>query len=309
MPTRHFLTLRDLLPEELASLVDRAIALKRDPKSGREIMRNKTLALIFDKSSTRTRVSFETAVTQLGGNTIFLPPGDSQLGRGEPVEDTARVLSSMVDVVVIRTAAHDMVETFARFSTVPVINGLTDCFHPCQLLADVQTYVEMRGTISGTKVAWVGDGNNVCQSWMNAACLFDFELNVATPKDYRPDDSVTALCESNVRIIEDPRAAAAAADILVTDTWASMGHEKEKQKRSEAFKSYQVDTEMMRLASDDVLFMHCLPAYRGCEVTAEVIDGPRSVVWRQAENRLYAQKALLEFLLGPAAGRSQQARS
>lgn len=298
MSVRHFLTLRDLNREELTAVVDRAIELKRSQGRGvSAIMRNKTLALIFNKSSTRTRVSFEAAVAQLGGSTIFLAPGDSQLGRGEPVEDTARVLSSMVDVVVIRTGPHDMVETFARYSAVPVINGLTDSFHPCQLLADVQAYVETCGDIAGRKVAWVGDGNNVCQSWMNAACLFDFELRVATPKAYRPGQALIASSQANVSITESPQAAVEGVDIVVTDAWVSMGQEQEKKVRATAFSAYQVDAALMNLAADGALFMHCLPAYRGCEVTADVIDGSQSIVWQQAENRLYAQKALLEFLL------------
>lgn len=299
MPTRHLLTLRDLSSDELLGIIDRAIEIKGEgqARDGGGIMRNKTLAMIFDKSSTRTRVSFEAAVTQLGGNTIFLAPADSQLGRGEPVEDTARVLSRMVDAVVIRTGAHEMVETFARYSSVPVINGLTDSFHPCQLLADMQTYVELHTSISGKKVAWVGDGNNVCQSWMNAACLLDFELRVATPLGYRPDDALAANCQAQVRVVDDPRVAVNSADVVVTDTWASMGQECEKEERARAFAAYQVDQDLMNLASEGAVFMHCLPAYRGCEVTAEVIDGPQSVVWQQAENRLHAQKALLEFLL------------
>ena len=300
MSTRHFLSLRDLTPEELGNTIQRAIELKAMQKRGElhEPLRNKMLALVFDKSSTRTRVSFETGMTQLGGNSMFLSPRDTQLGRGEPVEDTARVLSRMVDVIVIRTHSHQMVETFAAYSQVPVINALTDLLHPCQLLADIQTFVEHRGDIRGRIVSWIGDGNNVCHSWMNAASLLDFRLNIATPEGYRPDESMIEKCRDNIELFTDPGRAVQDADVVVTDTWASMGQEEEKKEREKAFAGFMVDADLMKKANGEALFMHCLPAYRGSEVAADVIDGPQSVVWDEAENRLHAQKALLEFLLG-----------
>lgn len=299
MNIRHFLTLMDLGPDELDRLVDRAIALKAGQRLGEsyEPLRNRSLAMIFDKSSTRTRISFEVAMTQFGGNAMFLSPGSTQLGRGEPIEDTARVMSRMVDAVVIRTSSHEMVERFAEHATIPVINGLTDAFHPCQLLADIQTYRETRGDISGRRVAWVGDGNNMCHSWMNAARQFGFELAVATPPAYGPDSALLQARGDVVEVAADAGAAAEGADIVVTDTWASMGQENEMAERRQAFAGFCVDAPLMARAKPDAVFMHCLPAYRGHEVTAEVLEGPQSVVWDQAENRLHAQKALLEFLL------------
>lgn len=299
--TRHFQTLADLSAQELHGIIDRAIELKRMLQAGEfyEPMRNKSLAMVFEKSSTRTRVSFETAVTHFGGNAIFLNPHDSHLGRGEPIEDTARVLSGMVSGIVLRTVSHATIETFARYATVPVINGLSDRFHPCQLLADILTYVEHRGTISGKKVAWIGDGNNVCHSWINAAKSFGFQLAIATPRGYEPEDD---LCDTNndcVSLSNDVSEAAANSDIVATDTWASMGQEQEKVDREKAFQNFQVDAELMARAKTDAVFMHCLPAYRGYEVSADVIDGPQSIVWDQAANRLHAQKALIEFLLVP----------
>ena len=296
---KHFLSLRDLTADEIRNVVTRAIELKALQKSGtlHESLRNKMLALVFDKSSTRTRVSFETGMTQLGGNSMFLSPRDTQLGRGEPIEDTARVMSRMVDVVVIRTHSHKMVETFAAHSQVPVINALTDLYHPCQLLADIQTYIEHRGEIKGRTVAWVGDGNNVCHSWMNAADILGFKLNIATPDGYQPDQDLVDKCGDSVELFTRPDQAVVEVDIVVTDTWASMGQEEEKKIREQAFAGFMVDTKMMRLAKKEALFMHCLPAYRGSEVSAEVIDGTQSVVWDEAENRLHAQKALLEHLL------------
>jgi len=296
---KHFLSLRDLTADEIRNVVARAIELKALQKSGtlHESLRNKMLALVFDKSSTRTRVSFETGMTQLGGNSMFLSPRDTQLGRGEPIEDTARVMSRMVDVVVIRTHSHQMVETFAAHSQVPVINALTDLYHPCQLLADIQTYIEHRGEIKGRTVAWVGDGNNVCHSWMNAADILGFKLNIATPDGYQPDQDLVDKCGDSVELFTRPDQAVVEVDIVVTDTWASMGQEEEKKIREQAFAGFMVDTKMMRLAKKEALFMHCLPAYRGSEVSAEVIDGTQSVVWDEAENRLHAQKALLEHLL------------
>lgn len=299
MSVRHFLSLLDLTSVELEELILRAIAIKAEFKAGQsyEPMRNKTLAMIFDKSSTRTRLSFEAAMTQFGGNAIYLAPGTTQLGRGEIVEDTARVMSRIVDAVVIRTGDHEMVKTFAGYSQVPVINGLTDRYHPCQLLADVQTYHEHRGDIKHRRVAWIGDGNNMCHSWINAALRFDFQLSIATPSAYKPDQGIVARAQNKITWSDDPTKIIQGVDLVVTDTWASMGQEDEKEKRSRDFKGFMVDQHMMSMAAKDALFMHCLPAYRGYEVHEEVIDGNQSVVWDQAENRLHAQKALLEFLL------------
>ena len=295
---RHFLTLKDLSPAELGQLIARATELKKMHKAGEiyQPLKNKVLAMIFEKSSTRTRVSFESAMVQFGGGSIFLSPDDPQLGRGEPIEDSARVISSMVDAVMIRTFEHSKIETFAKYSSVPVINALTDDFHPCQLLADMQTYQEHRGDIRGKTVAWIGDGNNMCHSYINAAQQFGFNLNIATPEGYEPKAEVINAVDAQVRLFNDPVQAAEHADLVVTDVWASMGQEEEQRKREAAFASFQVDKKVMQHAATDALFMHCLPAHRGEEVTADVIDGQQSVVWDEAENRLHAQKALLEFL-------------
>ena len=300
MAVRHFLTLLDLEPNEAQALIDRAIELKRQHKIGDvvyEPLKNKVLGMVFEKSSTRTRVSFETGMAHFGGQAIFLSPRDTQLGRGEPIEDSARVLSRMVDIIMIRTFEHEKIERFAKYSQVPVINALTDSYHPCQLLADVQTYVEHRGSIAGKTVTYIGDGNNMCHSYINAARLFDFKLRIACPEGYEPDAEILAPAADRVEILRDPLEASKGADLVVTDVWASMGQEEESAGRAQAFDSYQVNAEAMALANDDALFMHCLPAHRGEEVTAEVIDGSQSVVWDEAENRLHAQKALLEFLM------------
>jgi ornithine carbamoyltransferase len=300
MAVRHFLTLLDLAPDEAQALIDRAIELKRQHKIGDVIyepLKNKVLGMVFEKSSTRTRVSFETGMAHFGGQAIFLSPRDTQLGRGEPIEDSARVLSRMVDIIMIRTFEHEKIELFAEYSQVPVINALTDSYHPCQLLADVQTYVEHRGSIAGKTVTYIGDGNNMCHSYINAARLFDFKLRVACPEGYEPDAAIVEAAGDRVEIMRDPLAASEAADLVVTDVWASMGQEDESAGRAQAFDNYQVNAETMARANDDALFMHCLPAHRGEEVTADVIDGPQSVVWDEAENRLHAQKALLEFLM------------
>ncbi|MCB2385338.1 ornithine carbamoyltransferase [Thalassolituus alkanivorans] len=296
---RHFLTLLDHSPEELNWLIQRAIELKQMHKRGEiyEPLRNRVLGMIFEKSSTRTRVSFEAGMAQLGGHAIFLSPRDTQLGRGEPVEDSARVLSRMVDVVMIRTFEHETVERFAAFSEVPVINALTDDFHPCQLLADIQTYVEHRGSIQGKTVAWIGDGNNMCQSYINAAQQFDFKLNIATPEGFEPSQFLVDEAADRVTLMRDPKEAVRGADLVATDVWASMGQEDEQEQRLRKFCDYQVSRELLDLANKDVLFMHCLPAHRGEEVSEDLLDDPRSVVWDEAENRLHAQKALLEFLL------------
>ena len=295
---RHFLTLKDLSPAELGQLIARATELKKMHKAGEiyQPLKNKVLAMIFEKSSTRTRVSFESAMVQFGGGSIFLSPDDTQLGRGEPIEDSARVISSMVDAVMIRTFEHSKIETFAKYSSVPVINALTDDFHPCQLLADMQTYQEHRGDIRGKTVAWIGDGNNMCHSYINAAQQFGFNLNIATPEGYEPKAEVINAVDAQVRLFNDPVQAAEHADLVVTDVWANMGQEEEQRKREAAFASFQVDKKVMQHAATNALFMHCLPAHRGEEVTADVIDGQQSVVWDEAENRLHAQKALLEFL-------------
>ena len=296
---RHFLTLTDLNSEELSSLLNRAIELKAMHRSGEiyEPLKNKVLAMIFEKSSTRTRVSFETGMAHFGGHALFLSPRDTQLGRGEPIEDSARVLSSMTDCIMVRTFEHQTVETLAEHSSVPVINGLTDDVHPCQLLADMQTWIEHRGDISGRTVTWVGDGNNMCHSYMHAAKLLNFKLNITCPEGYEPDEKFIQETRDYIEIITDPMAACDQTDLIVTDVWASMGQEEEQSKRMKAFENYQVGTKLMNVAKPDALFMHCLPAHRGEEVSAEVIDGPQSVVWNEAENRLHAQKALLEFLL------------
>jgi ornithine carbamoyltransferase len=296
---RHFLTLLDLSPEELDWVINRAIELKKIHRSGEihEPLKNKVLGMIFEKSSTRTRVSFEAGMAQLGGSAIFLSPRDTQLGRGEPIEDSARVLSRMVDVIMIRTFDHETVERFAAFSQVPVINALTDDFHPCQLLADVQAYVEHRGSIKGKTVAWIGDGNNMCHSYINAARQFGFTLNVACPEGFEPAEHLVKENADRVNVLRDPKEAVKNADLVVTDVWASMGQEDEQDDRLAKFQDYQVSPALLDLANDDVVFMHCLPAHRGEEVSEDLLDDKRSVVWDEAENRLHAQKALLEFLL------------
>lgn len=297
---RHFRTLLDLSTEELQQLIDRAIELKAIHKSGQrfEPLYNRTLGMVFEKSSTRTRVSFEVAMCQLGGQALFLSPRDTQLGRGEPVPDSARVLSRMLDAIMIRNHSQEVLEEFAAHSSVPVINALTDLFHPCQLLADMQTWQELRGPIAGKTVTWVGDGNNMCHSYINAAARFDFTLNIACPDGYEPDAGIienSGACVARLPLEEAVRG----SDLIVTDVWASMGDEAETAQRVAAFDGFHVGQDMMNLAASDALFMHCLPAHRGEEVSAEVIDGPQSAVWDEAENRLHAQKALLEFLIKP----------
>ncbi len=298
--TKHFLTLLDLSPDELRSLINRAVELKTLHKSGQiyEPLKNKVLGMVFEKSSTRTRVSFEAGMIQLGGQAIFLSPRDTQLGRGEPIEDSARVLSSMLDIIMIRTFEHSTLETFAKYSSVPVINALTDLYHPCQLLADLQTFQELRGDIQGKTVAWIGDGNNMCHSYINAARQLDFQLNIAAPENFEPLEEVLTPKNNNINVMHDPLQALNNADLIVTDVWASMGQEHEQKVRERAFANYQVTSVLMQKAKSDALFMHCLPAHRGEEVAAEVIDGPQSVIFQEAENRLHSQKALLEFLMG-----------
>lgn len=297
--TRHFLTLLDFSPIELQQLIGRAIEMKREHRAGKDqrAFPGTSMAMIFAKSSTRTRVSFEAGMAQLGGHAMFLSPQDTQLGRGEPVEDSARVISSMVDIVVIRTFGHDIVKRFAAHSSVPVINALTDDYHPCQLLADMQTWVEHRGSIAGKSVCWVGDGNNMCQSYINAAQQFDFELRIACPPGFEPDGELLKANSDRVRIEHDPAIAARDANLVVTDVWASMGQESEQRERAQLFAPYQVNSELMSRAAGDALYMHCLPAHRGEEISAQLMDAPDTVIWDEAENRLHAQKALMETLL------------
>jgi len=300
MSTRHFLTLLDFSPEELKGTIARAIALKEELRAGEvnESARNKVMAMIFEKSSTRTRVSFEAGMAQMGGHALFLSPNDTQIGRGEPIKDSARVISSMSDIVMIRTFEHSKVEEFSSYSSVPVINALTDDYHPCQLLADMQTFAEHRGDIQGKSVAWVGDGNNMCNSYINAARQWDFELRIACPEGFEPNAELLEANADRVYLTQSPEEAVDNTSLVVTDTWASMGQEEEKQVRIRAFTGYQVDEELMSNAAPDALFMHCLPAYRGLEVTEEILEHTRySVVFDEAENRLHAQKALVEFLL------------
>tara|TARA_R110000782_G_scaffold245878_6_gene332594 strand:+ start:5837 stop:6739 length:903 start_codon:yes stop_codon:yes gene_type:complete len=299
MEPRHFLTLNSFSRDELLSIINRASALKKQvrEKNYDTTLNNRVLGMIFEKSSTRTRVSFEAGMAQLGGHAIYLSPTGSQIGRGEPIEDTARVLSRMVDCIMLRTFEHERLETFAAYSDVPIINGLSDSFHPCQLLADLLTYYEKRGSIEGKKVVWLGDGNNMCHSYMNAAKIFNFKLTVACPVDYEPDASILESTKQFVSIERDPLDAVKNADLVVTDVWASMGQEDEQNQRIKQFAPYQVNTDLMECANGDALFMHCLPAHRGEEVSAAVLEGPQSVVWEEAGNRLHSQKALLEFLL------------
>jgi len=298
--TKHFIDFDDYSYQVLQKIIDSAIALKNEHKSGivNDSLKNKTLAMIFDKSSTRTRVSFEAGMTQLGGHSIFLSDKDIQLGRGEPIIDSAIVVSSMVDVVMLRISSHEDIIEFSKHSSKPVINALSDQSHPCQILSDLMTYQELRGSIRGKKIAWIGDGCNVCQTYMQAAEIFGFELNIATPEGYQPSQRFIDNYQSNISYYTDPIDACDGADIVATDVWTSMGKESEKKQRLNAFKGYQVDQKMMSVAKSDALFMHCLPAHRGEEVSTEVIDGKQSAVWVEAENRLHAQKALLLHLIG-----------
>jgi ornithine carbamoyltransferase len=297
---KHFVNLDDLSTQDLNSIIDTAIALKKQHKAGEinQTLKNKTLAMIFDKSSTRTRVSFETGMTQLGGHALFLSDRDIQLGRGEPIKDTAIVISSMVDAIMMRVSSHEDINTFVKNSSVPIINALSDESHPCQLLADMMTYKEHKGSIQGKTVAWIGDGNNMCHTYIQAAKAFEFKLNIATPKGYEPDQVFIENYANHISLFNDAKKACDNADLVVTDVWASMGQESEQKKRELAFKEFQVDQNLMKNADADASFMHCLPAHRGEEVSAEVIDGKQSLVWDEAENRLHAQKSLLLYLLG-----------
>lgn len=295
---RDFLTLLDLSTEELRQIVRRGMALRSlQPRHNHpKTLDGRTAAMIFELNSTRTRVAFEVGMSQLGGTALYLDPESSQLGRGEPVEDTARVLSEMVDVVIIRTREQNLIEQFARTATVPVINAMTTRSHPCQLLADVQTFEELRGPIEGRTVAFVGDGHNMCHSYINAARQWGFNLKIASPEGYRPDASVLAST-NNATLVETAVEAVANADLVVTDVWSSMGHEGEEDTRTAAFKGFQVDEALLDGARSDVLFMHCLPAHRGEEISRTLLDDPRSCVFHEAGNRLHSQKALLEFLI------------
>ena len=302
MSARHFLSLMDFTPEELLGVIRRGVELKDLRKRGVlfEPLKNRVLGMIFEKSSTRTRISFEAGMIQLGGQAIFLSPRDTQLGRGEPISDCAIVMSSMLDVMMIRTFAHSTLTEFAAHSRVPVINGLSDDLHPCQLLADMQTFLEHRGSIQGKTVAWVGDGNNMCNSYIEAAMQFDFQLRIACPEGYDPNTELLAKAGGRVSIVRDPKLAVAGAHLVSTDVWISMGQEEETAKRLKLFAPLQVNRALLDLADAEVLFMHCLPAHRGEEISLDLLDDPRSAAWDQAENRLHAQKALLEFLVEPA---------
>ncbi len=299
-PLRHYLQFSDFSAEEYAYVFERAALIKRKFKSydKHHSLVDRTLAMIFEKASTRTRVSFEAGMYQLGGSVVHLTTGDSQLGRAEPIEDSAKVISRMVDLVMIRTYEQTKIERFAAHSRVPVINGLTNEFHPCQILADIFTFIEHRGSMAGKVVAWVGDGNNMANTWLQAAEMLGFTVHVSTPRGYEVDQDVAGIRSSeSYKIFSDPLAACAGADLVTTDVWTSMGFEAENEARKKAFADWCVDTEMMRAAKPDALFMHCLPAHRGEEVEADVIDGPQSVVWDEAENRMHVQKALMEYLL------------
>jgi len=294
---RDILTLKDLNKEEIQSLIKRALEIKSEGIGGGFPLKGKCLGLIFDKPSTRTRVSFEAAMVRLGGSTVYLGRAETQMSRNEPIRDTARVLSRYLDAVAIRTYGQDVVEEMAKWSDIPVINALTDLYHPCQILSDLMTVQEKKGTILGLKVAWIGDGNNVANSWINAAAILGFQLTLACPPGFHPAHQILAEAGENVRVVEDPIEAANQADVVNTDVWASMGQEQERQKRIKAFAGFQVNTSVLSHCSPDVIVMHCLPAHRGEEITDEIIEGPNSVVFDQAENKMHMHQALLEWLL------------
>ncbi len=297
---KHFLQFSDFTRQEFEYLFERTQQIKALFKSYTiyHPLKDRMLAMVFEKQSTRTRVSFEAGIHQLGGSSINLTTGETQLGRGEPIEDVARVISRMVDLVMIRTYDQSIIEQFAAHSRVPVINGLTNQFHPCQILADIFTYIEHRGSITGKTVAWIGDGNNMCSTWLQAAAIFDFELHVASPEGYAINQSLIAPYESpHLTTYSDPHEAVRGANLVTTDVWTSMGFESETDERKRDFAAFQVDQDMMARAHPQALFMHCLPAHRGEEVSEEVLEGPQSVVWDEAENRLHAQKALMEYLI------------
>jgi len=300
METRHYLQFKDFSLEEYEYLFARTDWIKDMFKRYKpyQPLRDRTLAMVFEKHSTRTRVSFEAGMHQLGGSVITLMTRDTQMGRGEPLEDVARVITRMVDIVMLRTFEHAIIERFARVSRVPVINGLTNEYHPCQILGDIYTFVEQRGSIRGKTVAWIGDSNNVCNTWLQAAELFDFNVHVSTPPGYEVEPERAGLYGTDhYEEFDDPMQAAKSADLITTDVWTSMGDEAEDAERKRDFEAWRVDGQMMKVAKRDAVFMHCLPAHRGEEVSADVIDGPQSVVWDEAENRLHTQKALMEYLL------------
>jgi ornithine carbamoyltransferase len=300
MPPRHFLQLKDFTRDEFMHVFERTRSIKERFKRYEPYrpLHDRTLAMVFEKHSTRTRVSFEAGMHQLGGSVITLMTRDTQLGRGEPIEDVARVITRMVDLVMIRTFEQAIIERFAEYSRVPVINGLTNEYHPCQIAGDIYTFIEKRGDIRGKTIAWIGDSNNVCNTWLQAAELFDFNVHVSTPPGYEVEPERAGLYGTDhYEEFPDPMEAAKGADLITTDVWTSMGFEAEDAERKRDFEDWQVDADMMRAAKKDALFMHCLPAHRGEEVAAEVIDSPQSVVWDEAENRLHTQKALMEFLL------------
>ena len=299
-PIRHYLQFSDLDAGEYAYLFERAALIKKKFKAyeKHQPLVDRTMAMIFEKASTRTRVSFEAGMYQLGGTVVNLTTEGSQLGRAEPIEDSAKVISRMVDLVMIRTFEQTKINRFAEHSRVPVINGLTNEFHPCQILADIFTYIEHRGSIQGKTVTWVGDGNNMANTWLQASEILGFKVHLSTPGGYEVDQSIAGIRSTeSYQVFKDPMQACAGADLVTTDVWTSMGYEAENEARKKAFADWCVDSEMMRAARPDALFMHCLPAHRGEEVEAEVIDGPQSVVWDEAENRMHAQKALMEYLL------------
>ncbi len=296
---KHFINLEDLSTHDLNQIIDTAITLKKEHKTGQinKALESKTLAMIFDKSSTRTRVSFEAGMAQLGGHALFLSERDIQLGRGESIVDSAIVIGSMVDGIMMRVSSHNDINTFAQNANVPIINALSDESHPCQLLADMMTYKEHKGNIQGKTVTWIGDGNNMCQTYMQAASVFDFKLNIATPKGYEPESSFITQYQDYIKLCDNAKEACKNSDLVVTDVWASMGQEDEQAKREFAFKDFQINSNLMQQANADASFMHCLPAHREEEVSSDVIDGMQSLVWDEAENRLHAQKALLLYLL------------
>jgi ornithine carbamoyltransferase len=296
---RHFRSLLDINKQEFIRIIKRSIELKKEATAGTvdKSLSGKTMAMIFKKNSTRTRVAFESAMTTMGGHAIFLSSDSTQLSRGEELSDTAKVLSGMVDIIMVRTHDHNEVQELALNSTVPVINGLTEKFHPCQLLADMQTYYEEKGSIEGKKVAWIGDGCNMCNSYINAAKILNFHLKIATPFGFEPDKSTLDLAKDNVELCDLPGKAVEDCDLVTTDVWSSMGDEGEAEKRKALFKGYQINKHLFEKSKSDSIFLHCLPAHRGEEVESDVIDGSRSKVWQQAHNRLYTSKALIEFLL------------
>jgi ornithine carbamoyltransferase len=296
---RHFRSLLDINKKEFIRIIERSIELKKEAAAGviNNSLSGKTMAMIFKKNSTRTRVAFETAMTTMGGHAIFLASDSTQISRGEELSDTAKVLSGMVDIIMVRTHDHNEVEELASNSTVPVINGLTEKFHPCQLLADMQTYYEEKGSIEGKKVAWIGDGCNMCNSYINAAKILNFNLNIATPSGFEPDQTTLNLANDNVELCDMPGKAVEDCDLVTTDVWSSMGDDGDVEKRKALFKGYQINKHLFEKSKNDSIFLHCLPAHRGEEVESDVIDGSRSKVWQQAHNRLYTSKALIEFLL------------